>query len=212
MHAVSVRNVATRGFTLIEILVALVILSITLALGVPKMSEWLLETKAGSASQFYVEGFQMARQVALGHNAASRIVLTENETNGQMDWQVDLCFPTASVPCNADSGSWSTPTTIAGNDPAGDTGFKSVVRSAISLPTAEQMRPRLLPSGATDIYFKSTGWVDTAFSPRLSRIVLSPPTNSDAEFRTQAVVVTLAGIASKCDPDVDDTDSRACPP
>lgn len=212
MHAVSLRRARTRGFTLIETLVALVVLSITLAIGIPKMSDWLLETKAGSASQFYLEGFQMARQLALSRNAVSRIVLTENATNGQMDWQVDLCFPTASVPCNADSGEWSTPAQVAGDDPEGDAGFKSVFHSAASLPDSSQMQPRLLPSGATDIYFKSTGWVDTAFSPRLSRIVLSPVTNSRAEFRTQAIVVTLAGIASKCEPDVPATDSRACPP
>ncbi|HEY1043375.1 MAG TPA: type II secretion system protein [Telluria sp.] len=212
MHAVSRRRALARGFTMIETLVALVILSITLALGIPAMSAWLLETKAGSASQFYVEGFQMAREAARSHNAASRIVLSENAENGQMDWQVDLCFPTASVPCNSDSGSWSTTSSAAGDDPAGAAGFKSVFRSAVALPDAAQMQPRLLPSGATDIYFRSTGWVDTAFSPRLSRIVLSPAVNSGAEFRTQAVVVTLAGIASKCDPEVAANDSRACPP
>lgn len=212
MHAVSLRRALARGFTMIETLVALVILSVTLALGVPAMAAWLLETKAGSASQFYVEGFQKAREAARSHNAVSRVVLSENTTNGQMDWRVDLCFPTASVPCNADSGSWSTLTSVAGDDPAGAAGFKSVFRSAGALPDAAQMQPRLLPSGATDIYFKSTGWVDTAFSPRLSRIVLSPAVNSGADFRTQAVVVTLAGIATKCDPDVAATDSRACPP
>lgn len=212
MHRINVLRRLQRGFTLIEGLVVIAIIGITLALGVPAMSNWLLANKAGSASQFYVEGFQMARELALSHNAASRVVLTENTTNGQMNWQVDLCFPTAAMPCNEEDGSWSTTSAPAGEDPAGTGGFRSVFRSAAGLPDSSLMQPRLEPSGATDAYFKSTGWIDTAFEPRLERITLSPAANIRAEFPASAVVVTLAGIASKCDPEVDATDSRGCPP
>jgi type IV fimbrial biogenesis protein FimT len=69
-----------------------------------------------------------------------------------------------------------------------------------------------LPAGATDIYFTSLGWVDTGFSPRLQRIELTPAPGRAGAFPSAAVVVTLAGLATKCDPTVDATDSRACPP
>ena len=117
MHQVSARqgrkaNVAA-GFTLIEALVALAILSTLVAIGIPQMNEWVQANRAAAATQFYAEGFTLARAHAVTHNSASRLVLTENPANGQMDWQVDICFPTVSVPCNAESGAWSTTSTAA---------------------------------------------------------------------------------------------------
>jgi type IV fimbrial biogenesis protein FimT len=203
------------GFTLIEALVALAILAGLLALGVPRMSEWVQANKAAGAAQFYAEGFTLARTQAVTHNGASRLVLTENPANGQMDWQVDVCFPTASVPCNAESGGWSTTTTPAtrpGEAGPRDGDFKSVLRRADSLPATSLLAHTLSPSGATDVYFTSLGWVDTNFSPRLARIGLAPASGHAGAFPASAVVLTLAGIASKCDPNAASHDSRRCPP
>jgi type IV fimbrial biogenesis protein FimT len=203
---------AAAGFTLIEALVALAILGGLLALGMPRMSEWVQANKAASAAQFYAEGFTLARAQALGHNSVSRLVLTENASNGQMDWQVDICFETASVLCNAESGSWSTTAAPADDDPEGAAGFKSVLRRADSLPDTTVLANTLSPSGATDVSFTSLGWVDTRFSPGLTRIGLAPAAGHDGAFPASAVVLTLAGIASKCDPNAAGQDSRRCPP
>lgn len=205
------RRRAHAGFTLMEAMVALVIMGITLAVGVPSMSGWLQESRARGAVEFYADGFKLARAEALKHNAASRILLTDNASNGQMDWQVDLCFPTASVPCSSESGTWSSTTTIAAGDPEGTSGFKSVFRPAV-LPGTGLLALTLSPSGATDVYFTSLGWVDTVFSPRLQRIGLAPAAGHAGAFPRSAVVITLAGLATKCDPDVAASDSRACPP
>jgi type IV fimbrial biogenesis protein FimT len=195
-----------------EALIALSIISITVALGVPSMSGWLQASRATSGAEFYAEGFKLARAEALKHNSASRIMLTENAGNGQMDWQVDLCFPTAALPCNAESGFWSTRVASAGTDPEGVNGFKSVFRAADGLPNSTVMAQSLSPSGATDVYFTSLGWVDTVFAPRLRRIDLAPAAGRAGTFPSASVVVTLAGLATKCDPNVAASDSRACPP
>jgi type IV fimbrial biogenesis protein FimT len=200
------------GFTLIEAMVALAILGGLLALGMPRMTEWVQANKAAAAAQFYAEGFTLARAQAVSHNSASRLVLTENAANGQMDWQVDICFPTASVPCNAESGAWSTTAAAADEDPEQGAGFKSVLRRADNLPNSSVLAHTLSPSGATDVYFTSLGWVDTNFSPRLTRIGLAPAAGHAGAFPASAVVLTLAGIASKCDPNAADQDSRRCPP
>ena len=200
------------GFTLIEALVALAILASLLALGVPRMNDWVQANKAAAAAEFYAEGFTLARAQAVSHNSASRLVLTENPANGQMDWQVDICFPTASVPCNAESGSWSTTTAPAADDFEKQRGFKSVLRRADSLPNTSVLAHTLSPSGATDVYFTSLGWVDTKISPRLARIGLAPAAGHAGAFPPSAVVLTLAGIASKCDPNATAQDSRRCPP
>ena len=205
-------NTRGRGFTLIEIMLALVVFSVLLAVGVPGMTKWVLASKAGAATELYAEGFKLARQQAQTHNAASRIMLTLNATNGQMDWQVDICFPGPGLPCNDDTGSWSTTAAPASGDPEGAAGFTSVFRSAASLPPVAVLTPTFTPDGTSSVYFTSTGWVDTAFNQRLTRIRLDPTANYAADLRSSALQINLAGTVSKCDPVVGVADSRACPP
>lgn len=204
------RPVSQRGFTVTEALVTLAVMGLVLGIGIPKMSGWVAASKAGAASQFYAEGFSLAHNEALTHNAESRLVLTPNATNGQYDWQVDICFPNTSSPCNDASGSWSTTTAPAGNDPDSGTKFKSVKKPANALPSTTVMSNTVTPTGATAVYFTPLGWVDTSVTPTLQRIALAPVTPN--AFPQAAVVVTLAGAVSKCNPAFTAPDSRGCPP
>ncbi len=65
--------------------------------------------------------------------------------------------------------------------------------------------------GADSVYFTPLGWVDAGVSPRVTRIDLAPAVGRNGAFREQAVVLTLAGTASICDPRVAAHDSRGCP-
>lgn len=201
-----------RGTTLVELMVGLVILALLAAIGLPSMVNWISGNKAVSAGEFYAEGFAMARRQAVLHNAASRIVLSPNANNGQMDWQVDLCFPSPGVPCNDASGVWSTTTSAAALDPEGENGYKSVLRPADALPQSELLVPRLEPEGTSAVYFTSLGWVDTGYADRLARIRLDPAGDNAGEIPPVAVAVSLAGLAIKCNPVLSAPDSRACPP
>jgi type IV fimbrial biogenesis protein FimT len=202
-----------RGYTMIELVVVLGITASLLTLGIPAMSNWVMANKAASASEFYLEGFRMARQQAVAHNTASRIVLSANQTTGQMDWQVDLCFADLPMtPCTAVSSNWSTVTASAANDPEGSTGFKSIMRSADNLPSKTIIAPTLLPSGAYFVYYNALGWVDTSYAGRLTRLQLDPLPAYAAQLRTTAIVVTLGGMPIRCDAGVAVTDSRGCPP
>lgn len=203
---------AARGFTLIEMMIALVIMGVLLAIGIPNMAAWMVASKARSASEFYLEGFSKARREAISHNSASRIVLSVNASNGQLDWQVDICFPVPGTPCNPSSGVWSTTSTQAANDPQGTAGYTSVFRSASSLPTSEVLVPAISPEGATDVYYTALGWVDTSVGNRLTRLRLDPDARHTREVPVVAVAVSLAGMPSKCDPTKLAGDSRACPP
>lgn len=200
------------GFTLIEAMVVLAILGTLLAFGVPRMTLWTLSSKAAQATEFYAEGFKLARQQALGHNAASRIVLTTNPGNGQLDWQVDLCFPVPGVPCSNESGNWSSTTAPAAGDPEGALGFTSVLRSASALPSAAIWQPSVLPEGSSSLYFNAAGWVDAGYAQRLSRIQFDPVASHAGRLHASALVVGLAGSVIKCDTGVAAGDARACPP
>jgi type IV fimbrial biogenesis protein FimT len=201
-----------RGFTLIEAVVVVAIMGIVLSVGLPSMSNWLLGRKALAAAVFYQDGFTLARNTAIAHNSHSRLVLTENAVNGKMDWRVDICFPTSGIPCNGDTGTWSTATTAADGDPDPDQVFRSIGRSAEAMPGEGDLGLALTPSGATDVYFTPLGWVDTTVSPRLARIDLAPSLTRAHAFAPLAVVLTLAGIAAVCDPAAAAHDVRGCPP
>jgi type IV fimbrial biogenesis protein FimT len=203
---------AAAGFTLMEAMIALAIMGVMLAVGLPNMSTWLRNSRAAAAAEFYADGIKLARGEALRHNSASRIVLTENARTGQMDWQVDICYPTAAVPCGPDSGCWSTRTAAAGGDQEGANGFLSVFRSADELPATTVLAQSFNPSGATDIYFTSLGWLDPAFAQQMRSLDLAPAPGHAGDFPASSLRISLAGLATKCDPTVAAGDSRMCPP
>lgn len=200
-----------RGFTLLEAMVVIAIIGVLMAVGIPNMREWLGNTAANGAAQFYAEGFRLAKGQALANNSRSRLVFTENQQSGQLDWQVDVCFPVAGDPCDAGSSNWSdvdepapTPTHI-------DVKTSSVFRSSAGLPAPNAVR--VTPEGeARAVYFTELGWVDGS-KPALTHLDFAPgSTEDDAEpaFRPTAVVLTLAGAVVVCRPDLDG-DSRSCP-
>jgi len=209
MHPLTVNNGA--GFTLVELMVAIAVMGTLLAVGIPNMTTWVVTNKARAAAEFYAEGLAMARREAITRNAASRLVLSPN-ANGQLDWQVDVCFPVPGVPCSADSGSWSGVTAAADNDPNAGSPYKSVFRAASALPSADVLVPTVQPQGSTGVYFTALGWVDTSDAQRLARLELTPKADLRDAVAPVALVVTLAGIVSKCNPVITAPDTRACPP
>lgn len=200
------------GLTAIEAMVVIAIMGILLGVGMPAMSNFLLAKKAGAALDFYRDGLVMARNQAIAHNSASRLVLTENPANGQMDWQVDLCFPDAATRCDDASSAWSTPTAAASGDPDQSGGFRSVARSAATLPSQDALVVAADPDGAAGVYFTPLGWVDATVTPRVQRIAVAPAAGRSGAFPRAAVAVTLAGMANNCDPAAAAHTARACPP
>lgn len=215
MHPVTARPARRQsGFTALEAVIAVAILGILMAVGIPRMSGWLAATKAAGAGQFYVEGFTLARTQALAHNSHSRLVFIDNP-GGQPDWRVDICFRATGNACDDASNDWSTATTAATAAPGESAAFRSIRRSAASLPPSSLLAVTLGPDDDADaVYFTPLGWVDGAIAPRVTRVGLEPAEGKEKEFRPSAVMLTLAGIAATCVPELGDDDggdSRRCP-
>ena len=62
------------------------------------------------------------------------------------------------------------------------------------------------------MYFTPVGWVDTTMAPRIARIDMRPAAGHAGAFRSASVVLTLAGIAAKCQPGAAADDPHRCPP
>jgi len=203
-----------HGFTLIEAVVVVAIMSVLLAVGMPSMSDWLLGRKAMAAAVFYRDGFALARGTAISHSAHSRLVMSDNTANGKLDWRVDVCFPVKDVVCDdqdKNETAWSTASADAPNDPDTAQAFRSIVRSAEALPDGDTLQQTVTPSGAHEIYFTPLGWVDRTVGTRVERIDLQPSLTRPAAFKPLSVFMTLSGIAVICEKGVAAADVRGCP-
>lgn len=199
------------GFTAVEAMVVVAIVAVLAGIGMPAMSNWLLARKAAAAADFYRDGLLTARNQALMHNSASRMILSPNPDNGQPEWRVDICYPTTADRCSATSDNWSSVVDAAGGDPAGAAGYRSVQRSSAGLPGPDALVVTVAPGEAGAVYFGPVGWVDTLVTPRVGRIVIAPAPEREAAFRPLAVALTLAGVTSLCDPAAAAAAARACP-
>jgi type IV fimbrial biogenesis protein FimT len=72
--------------------------------------------------------------------------------------------------------------------------------------------PSTVPDGATQIYYTALGWVDPVVGNRLASLRLDPAQAYAADVPPVALVVTLAGMPTKCNPTLPSSDSRGCPP
>ena len=204
-----------RGFTMIELMIVVVIIGIMAAVGFPSMMRMLNQTKANTAMEFYHEGLMAARRQALSHNSFSRFRLIDGATTGaQPDWQVDICYIVPGSPCTDTAGAWSTVDAVATGEPDTVAPYKSVLKSAASLPKTDRLALTVRTVDATAVYFTPMGWVNPAIPNRLNQMRFDHPSLNNDVIRPVAVAVSLAGISIRCDPSIAQTvvDSRRCPP
>lgn len=188
-----------RGFTLVELITVVAIIAILAAVGLPAFGTWLAGARANALPEFYIEGLRQARESAIKYNMASRLVLSGNATNNQFDWRIDWCLPTSPTDCTDQAGTWSE----VGN--AADAPQPSVFRSAEGQPKATLIATST--DGQSEIYFNALGWLNT----NVANLRWMRFTSSDTNIPTTQVSINLSGIAERCNPNVDASDSRACP-
>lgn len=72
----------TAGFTIIEVMIAIVLMAILIALGMPGFTSYLNNTKLRSTAQVFLAGVQKARGEAIQRNANVDFVLTDLDVSG----------------------------------------------------------------------------------------------------------------------------------
>ncbi len=193
-----------RGFNLIEILVALAVLGVLIALGAPSLAEFLQNQQVRAAAEAILNGMQVARGEAIRRNLAVQLVI-EPATSG---WTTGWTICEASVePC--DSTTLTTDATLVIQSRSPDEGTSN----ASVTPVAADLTP------AVAVTFSPLGSVVANFnaSPTLARAdVINSRSACIADggsMRCLRVVVTAGGSIRMCDPTpgIVAPDPRACP-
>jgi type IV fimbrial biogenesis protein FimT len=93
---------ALRGFTLVELLIAITVLGILLALGAPSFMVWIQNTQIRTAADAVLNGLQLARTEAIRRNKTVQFAL-----GTQTEWSVNVVSPFQQLqyrPMNEGSG------------------------------------------------------------------------------------------------------------
>lgn len=176
------------GASLIEAVIAMVVLGILVAMGVPAFTEWLNNAQIRTAAESMLSGLQTARNEAVRRNANVQFTLTNPTVIGGTGWMVSIVGSGQQVQAAA-AGEGS--------------------RTAIVTPT---------PSDAYAVTFTGYGRtpeppanLNADGSSLLTQIDFDSSVLSAAASRELRIVITAGGQIRMCDPNIGDTTNpRAC--
>jgi type IV fimbrial biogenesis protein FimT len=182
-------NKAVRGFSLVEIAVALAIMAFLLLQAVPMFSGYMRDTKVRAAAETFLAGVQRARSEAVRRNATVEILLTTS---------APTAANVASATASTTGTNWMIRTTdqtdfIEGK-PAADSAAGTVIDAAVASVTFNGLG-------------RTTLTADTSFNFTSSQATCQA---DGGPVRCLRVMVSLFGQARLCDPKAASSDTRSC--
>lgn len=191
-----------RGVTLIELMIALVILTMLLFLALPNFAMFLQNTQIRNAGESVLQGLNLARAEALRRNASVRFQFVSNLTsscalaNNSLNWVVSIANPAGK--CNEVPG--ATATQIIQAQSARD-GTPNVVVAADATSVVFNGMGRVVGAGIATINLSNSSGTCEHLDA------------TNGTMRCLSVLVSTGGQIRLCDPKVDPagTDPRRCP-
>ena len=191
-----------RGFSLVELMIGIAILSMLLALGLPSFRSFLQNSQIRNAAETTMQGLNLARAEAVRRNTPVRFTLVTSLTatcaasTSSLNWVVSMADPAGA--CNATPSDTAAPQILqiksaAEGSPlvvAAATGGSSVIFNALGRPTGTPITQIDFsnPSGGSCEHVDASG-----------------------TMRCLRVLVSSGGQTKMCDPKVTDTtDPRHC--
>jgi type IV fimbrial biogenesis protein FimT len=194
---------ATRGFTLIELMIALAVAALLLSMGMPAFHIFLANTKVRGTADSLQSGLNLARSTAMRRNQNVDFVMTNDTidlgsvgtvtpaTNGK-NWLVRVLDPS--------TGTYELLQSKSGAEGSGAVEGASpvIVNGSVAQVTFRGLGgTQGLASTATfDFSQPSAGACNTVSTP--------------GPIRCLRVQVSVAGLIRICDPSTTAGDSRAC--
>ncbi|WP_156401240.1 GspH/FimT family pseudopilin [Duganella sp. Root1480D1] len=180
------------GVNLIELMVAISILGLLLALAMPNFSRMVQDAQNRTAAESVLNGLQLARAEALRRSTQVRFTLTDKE--GKVAWTVGC------VNANICSASIQE----RGPDEGGNNARVGVTTVALPKPLKPDTFASILSAGAgldkpAVVTFDSFGRASAPAGTEISRIDVTNAKTSEA--RRYVVTVGAGGQVRMCDPD-----------
>jgi type IV fimbrial biogenesis protein FimT len=192
------------GVTLVEIMIALTVMAILVALAAPSFGEWLQNQQIRAAAEATLNGLQVARSEAVRRNLPVRFQLVSDLTSscslssGSLNWVVSLADPTGACDVLVDA------------TPPG-----TVIQSRSATEGSPNAQVAVTPSGTHAVTFGPLGSVlsqNSGGSQPLTQIDISNPFITSGAARPLRVVISGGGNIRMCDPAVATAgDPRVCP-
>lgn len=173
-----------RGFTLIELGIALAVLGVLIMLGLPTFTSWIANTKIRTGAEAVLNGVQLARAEAVRQNVQVQFVL--GGATGVTEWTVSAL---------------------------GTGGALTTVQTRSANEGSSNATVGITPAGATTITYNGMGRITSNGdgTPTISQIdVCSAAPIPTADMRKMRIVVGAGGNLRMCDPQVAAGDPRAC--
>jgi type IV fimbrial biogenesis protein FimT len=170
-----------RGFTLIELAIALVVIAVLFALGVPSFKAWVLNSQIRDGADAILNGIQVARANAIQRNLLVAFTLTPQAGTTPASWSIDFDNGTGNIQ------RWS--------------GAEGALQTVM---TTNDGNTKVTFNGLGQRVTNTDG------SASLTQVDVASSASSAADIRPLRVVVSAAGSAKMCDPSLAATDPRSC--
>jgi type IV fimbrial biogenesis protein FimT len=178
-----------RGFTIVEILVAIAIVAMLMLLVAPSSATWIQNTRLRSAAESVARGLQMARIEAMKRNAQVAFRMTDPASSAYM---VCIYDPVADL-CSTAAGA-----VLAQRDASEDGSVAKLgADTTLSDPTVALAPGVNIPSVTV---FDWYGRLAAAAPVNMMRIDVRNPILSTADERRMVIFINQGGQIRVCDP------------
>lgn len=170
---------ASRGFTVVEIMVALAVVTLLSVLAVPSFRQWTNNQQTRTVGESLLSALQLAQATAV-HQSRGVVFCLTNSTPGSS------LVTTDNSACAANGKNWFAQLTKLFSDET-VSGANYYVQGG----SFGDIAPNVVITGPADITFNSMGRIPTSESYKL--------TNAHGDGRFLAVIVDIGGQIRLCD-------------